>query len=123
MMLENDNKLKGLLKLQTFYQAMASYLPWTVTIIVIVTVRVPVRCGEVMVEVHLYSAVSLELSGLNVRVGFLDVSTPSLSHRKILLLTLNDSSPLTPHVREYLCPSTGCPLKVTAADSAGSACI
>ena len=72
----------------------------TVILDVSVTVRVPVRYVEPMVEVHLYSPASLRLSGLKVMGSSREYSVPSLSHRRLLEFTASRSSPLTSHVRE-----------------------
>ena len=45
---------------------------------------------------------------------------PTLSHRKLLLLTANNSSPLTAHNRVYVCPSSRVPLVVILAVKAGT---
>ena len=82
------------------------------------------RYGEVMVAVHLYSPVSLRVSGLKVRVpaepcDILIILSPNLSHMK-LLVGANDSSPLTRHVRVKFDPSKGRPLGIMTASNSGA---
>ena len=85
----------------THYYHRTHYSQLTVSVLVCVTVRLPVRYGEKKLEVHLYSPASSRLSGLNVRVGLREYSLmPSLFHRRELKLTASRSSPLTSHIKE-----------------------
>ena len=89
---------------------------------VVTTVRVSIRYEEAKLEVHLYSPASPRLNELNVRVDSRDMPMlpPTLSHRNLLLNPFSRSSPLTSHVREYLCPTPSLPLNVMRADNAGA---
>jgi hypothetical protein len=74
------------------------------------------------VEAHLYIPTSLGRNRLKVRVASWDIPVlpPTLSHWKLSLLTASDPSPLTAHVKEYLCPSLGCVLAAMSTDSGGA---
>ena len=94
----------------------------TISVLVCVTVRLPVRYGEKKLVVHLYSPASSRLSGLNVRVRLREYTLSSLSQRRVLELTASCSSPITSHINMKLCPSIDCPLVVMEADNAGAVC-
>ena len=80
-----------------------------------------------MLLVHSYCPVSATISaGVKVRVESrireLWKVGVSLSHLNLLSTsgTSSDSSPIRPHVREYVCPSIGDPLGVMTSVSGGA---